>query len=76
MTSVLVYIHDNKHKLIKCVIRHVTVNFVSKSIAKHLNIHVDTHSSSISAINGTSTESKGITQITIYILYMMISTNV
>jgi len=41
---------DNKHKLIKCralldTDATETQCFVSESIAKHLNIHVDTHSS-------------------------------
>lgn len=72
MTSAVVYIRDNRQKLIKCralLDTGATANFVSESIAKHLNIHVDIHSSSIGAINGTSTESKGITQITIHSIY-------
>ncbi|KYQ46895.1 hypothetical protein ALC60_14094 [Trachymyrmex zeteki] len=60
-TSALVYIRDNRHRLIKCralLDTGATANFISESIAKYLNVRMDTYSLSISAINGMSTESK------------------
>ncbi|XP_018359718.1 PREDICTED: uncharacterized protein LOC108758967 [Trachymyrmex cornetzi] len=70
MTSALVYIRDNGNRLIKCralLDTGATANFISESIAKHLN--VDTHSLPINAINGTSTESKGIAQVKVRSIY-------
>ncbi|XP_039311874.1 uncharacterized protein LOC105204988 [Solenopsis invicta] len=68
MTSALIYIQGDNHKQIKCralLDTCATANFITESMVNRLKLPVTMQSLSISAINGTSTESKGIVHITI-----------
>ncbi|XP_039305157.1 uncharacterized protein LOC105203973 [Solenopsis invicta] len=68
MTSALVYVQNHNGGLIKCralLDTCASTNFISESIVKRLNIPVYTQPLLIGAINGISTESKGLVHISI-----------
>jgi len=68
LTSAVVYIQDCKGDFMKCralLDTCATANFITENIVKRLGIPTITHTSTIGAINNTTTESKGIVQITI-----------
>lgn len=64
----MVYIHDHERKNVKAralLDTCATTNFISETMIKRLGLHVIAHSLPVSAINATSTKSKGLVNITI-----------
>lgn len=68
LTSTLIYIDDHANDLVKCrtlLDTCSTANFISEPLVKRLGIPIVASTTSIGAINTTSTESRGIVRVTI-----------
>jgi len=72
LTSALVYIQDRKNNLVKCralLDTCATANFITENLVSRLGIPTTTQTITIGAINNTTTESKGVVQITMQSTY-------